>query len=97
MTTGEKAHAHDRAAPAVAPKHDLGDQDRDADGKDAQHVDQQKGATTVLAGQVGKAPEVTQAHRRADRGQQEGAFVGPDVIAAHGASVDMSASRRGNG
>ncbi|MNZ41408.1 hypothetical protein D3C78_589570 [compost metagenome] len=65
---GDGALGVGAAAPA---DHELGHQQRDADGQDAGQVDQHEGAAAVLPGDVGKLPDVAQTDRRTGGGEEE--------------------------
>ena len=63
-------------ATTAANQH-LGHHDRHSDRGDAQQVDQNKGATAVFAGDVGKFPDIAKAYRRAGRGEYKRETGGP--------------------
>ncbi|MNF52785.1 hypothetical protein D3C84_341440 [compost metagenome] len=56
---------------AAAADHELGHQQRNADGQDTGQVDQDEGAAAVLPGDIGKFPDIAQAHRRTGGGEEE--------------------------
>ena len=84
MGFGQVPHTHNRTLAAGASQHDLGNQNRDADGEDRQCVDQYKSTATVFTGEVGEAPQIAQADGGANRGEKKSAFMRPDVMTAHG-------------
>ena len=60
-----------RGQAAATADQELGNCERDDEGEDADEVDEHEGATAILAGKPGEAPDVPEPDREADGCEQE--------------------------
>ena len=72
LSAGDIGHGRGWAALAPPADEHLRHQDRDTDTESAGQVDQHEGGATVLPGNIGKAPDITQANGETHRGHEEG-------------------------
>jgi len=80
-----------------APHRELGEQERQSQHRHAEHVDEQKGAAAVVAGDVGEAPDVAQPHGAArgdEHGAQFAAQLGAVVRCVHGFQCFVESKER---
>ena len=76
----QRAQRVDGTLSPGAAHQDLGNHDRDADGGDADQVDENEGAAAVLAGDVGELPDVTQSDCGTGCGEHEQQAARPHAV-----------------
>ena len=99
-TGSDLGEGADRVALRVSAQRDLTDHDRQPDEENTDQIDEDESPAAVLAGNIGKAPNIPKPHRGAGRGEDKsetppplftGAlFTSHFTVAAHrGSCVDM--------